>query len=139
MVAAVFAGIIGLVLSADGGLAQVTLGKQIDCNSSGVRQKLLPLLMDYAREQVRQVAAINGAAQPRVLGVDVVASALDYVGAPAIEGMLYEQCSVTGVMILQTADGRRTGRVAIPGLLVRVGYDRNGALHAQIPPDGQIY
>ena len=60
----------------------MTLGrpKELTAIVAEVRQKLLPLLMDYARARVRKVAAINGAAQPRVFSVDVVASALGSVG-----------------------------------------------------------
>lgn len=127
------------LINGNSALSQFALGKQIDCTSQEVRQKLMPLLTDFVMEQVRQFSIVHGTPPVRISNVQVVASTLEFTGAPAVEGMLYEQCLVTGAYTVQSADGTRTGRAGIPNLPVKIGYDRQGVLHAQISPNGKVY
>jgi hypothetical protein len=115
------------------------MGKTIDCSSPEASAKFVPLLADYMNQMVQQNAAMRGTIPAKVLDVQVVSATLVFAGAPAYEGMLYEECLLTGVAIIQSADGQRTGRVPIPNLPVRLGYDQQGNLRVGLPSGGKIY
>lgn len=116
---------------------QVTFGKPIDCNSAQVKQKLLLPLRETMEKVIRDNTAMNGIPEGRILDVQVVSAALTYTGAPAYEGMLYQQCEVTGFALVQATNGR-TGRIPIPNLPVSLGYDEQGILRVKTP-SGKLF
>jgi hypothetical protein len=116
---------------------QIMLGKPLDCNSPPVRQKLVFPLREFMEKIIQENAAMNGIRAGRVVDVQVISTSVIYTGAPSMEGMLYQQCEVTGVAVVETADGR-TGRIPIPNLQVGLGYDERGTLHVK-SPNGQLF